>query len=154
LCPTHHTHIDKAPEGTYPEDLLRRWKSEHEDAIRKAGSSTQCSTRNQLVREVSRLLASNKALFVALGPRSDAAAKDPMSNLFSAWQLRRLDRILPNNRKILNIVDANAALLLPDDVRFVEEFRVHAEAYEQHVYERLDTYPTFPQAFANHFSII
>ena len=153
LCPTHHTHIDKAPEGTYPEDLLRRWKSEQEDLIRKAGSATHCSTRNDLSREIMRLLASNKAVFEALGPRSEAAVKDPMSNLFSAWQLRRLDRILPNNRKILNIIDANAKLLSAEDVRIVEQFRVHAEAYEQHVYERLDTYPTFPQVFADRFSI-
>lgn len=31
LCPTCHKHVDKAPEGTYPEDLLHRWKSEVEE---------------------------------------------------------------------------------------------------------------------------
>jgi hypothetical protein len=153
LCPTHHTHIDKAPEGTYPEDLLRLWKRKHEDVIRKAGATMKCSTRHDLFREVSRLLGANKAIFQELGPRSETAVENPTSNLFSAWQLRRLDRILPNNRKILNIIDANANLLSPDDINIVEQFRVHAEAYEQHVFERLDKYPTFPQAFANLVSI-
>lgn len=30
LCPTCHTHVDKAPEGTYPESLLHAWKNEVE----------------------------------------------------------------------------------------------------------------------------
>src|SRR2546428_9139485 len=36
LCPTCHTHVDKAP-GEYPEDLLKKWKSDHEGEIRKKG---------------------------------------------------------------------------------------------------------------------
>lgn len=31
LCPTCHTHVDKAPEGTYSEELLHSWKAEVEE---------------------------------------------------------------------------------------------------------------------------
>jgi hypothetical protein len=74
-----------------------------------------------------------------------------MSNVFSIWHLRRLDRILPNNRKILNLVDANREFLSPKELGTAEKFRVHAEAYEHHVYQPLDDYPTFPQEFAELF---
>lgn len=152
LCPTHHTHIDKAP-GEFPEDLLRAWKTEHEGLIRNTDAASRLSDRSDLCREVSRLLAANKIVFETLGPRSERALKDPASNLASVWQLRRIDRIVPNNRRILNVLDANAGLLTRDDVDVVEQFRVHAEAYEHHVYERVDDYPQFPQSFTDRFAI-
>jgi hypothetical protein len=152
LCPTHHTHVDKAPEGTYPEELLHSWKAEHESAIRTAGKTERFADRSELNREIFQLLTANKAIFDALGPHSDVAKVDPISNMFSIWQLRRLDRVLPNNRKILNLLDINRDLLRPSEMNVIEAFRVHAEAYEQHVYERLDRYPTFPEEFPNLFS--
>jgi len=152
LCPTHHTHVDKAPEGTYPEKLLHSWKVEHEGAIRTAGKTERFAERSELNREIFRLLAANKAIFDTLGPHSGVAKVDPTSNMFSLWHLRRLDRILPNNRKILNLLDTNHDLLRPSEMNVIEAFRVHAEAYEQHVYERLDRYPTFPKEFPNLFS--
>jgi hypothetical protein len=154
LCPTHHRHIDKAPEGTYSEDLLREWKTQHEDLTRNSARAAKYTTRAELRREVSRLLAANRALFEKLGPHSEGASQDPMSNMFSIWQLRRLDRILPNNRRILNVLDANANLLTTQEIRVTEEFRVHAEAYEHHVFDRLDKYPTFPRAFEHMFTEI
>jgi hypothetical protein len=152
LCPTHHTHVDKAPEGTYPEELLYSWKAEHESAIRTAGKTERFAERSELKREIFRLLTANKAIFEALGPHSDVARVDPISNMFSIWQLRRLDRVLPNNRKILNLLDINRDLLRPSEMNVIEAFRIHAEAYEQHLYERLDRYPTFPKEFPNLFS--
>lgn len=152
LCPTHHAHIDKAPHGTYPEALLHDWKSEHEKAIRTAGRTERFESFDELRRNVSRLLTSNKTIVDALGPRSEVATSDPNSNMFSIWNLRRLDRILPNNQKILNLIDANCKLLSPDATTATERFRVHAEAYEHHVYNPLDSYPQFPLEFGSVFS--
>jgi 5-methylcytosine-specific restriction endonuclease McrA len=36
LCPTNHTEIDKAPEGTFPVALLHGWKDAHERRVREA----------------------------------------------------------------------------------------------------------------------
>lgn len=81
------------------------------------------------------------------------ADNDPSSNMYLVWELRRIDRILPNNRKILNLIDTNEELIKESStIAAVEQFRVHAEAFEKHVYHRLDSYPLFPNEFAEAFS--
>lgn len=151
LCPTHHKHIDKAPEGTYPASLLHEWKRKHEEAIRQVGAENRFDNFEALRTYIFRLILSNRVVFERFGPKSIAAKSDPTSNLFLVWELRRLDRILPNNREILNVIDSNINLIPANLIRIVEEFRAHAEAYEQHVYDKLDTYPLFPDDFAKVF---
>ena len=153
LCPTHHTHIDKAPEGTFTAELLHDWKRRQEDLIQQAGSTQRFSAFSELRRGVAQLLASNRMVFELCGPRSATAQEDPESNLFTVWELRRLDRILPNNRKILNLIDHNSHLIPPEVFVVIEAFRVHADAYERHVYHRLDSYPLFPEEFEKVFSL-
>ena len=38
LCPTHHTLVDKAPEGSFTPDQLIQWKSQHEDRMARAAT--------------------------------------------------------------------------------------------------------------------
>lgn len=153
LCPTHHTHIDKSPEGTYSVELLHDWKRSHEALISNAGKTTKLNNFNQVCIAVARILASNKAIFDSVGPSSSTAQADPSSNAYLIWELRRIDRILPNNKKILNILDTNIELIEDMSViRVIESFRVHAESYEKHVYHRLDSYQLFPIEFSEVFS--
>ncbi len=153
LCPTHHTHIDKSPEGTYSVELLHDWKRNHEALINSAGKATKFEDFNQVRIAVARILASNKAIFDSVGPGSSTAQADPSSNAYLIWELRRIDRILPNNQKILNILDANIELIEDMSViRVIESFRVHTESYEKHVYHRLDSYQLFPDGFSEVFS--
>ncbi len=152
LCPTHHTHIDKAPEGTYPVEMLLNWKRMHEEVISNAGKISIYENFEQLRIAIARILASNKAIFDSFGPVSPTAQSDPSSNAYLVWELRRIDRILPNNRKILNIIDANTELINDISViSAIEKFRVHAESYEKHVYHRLDSYQLFPSEFSKVF---
>ena len=106
------------------------------------------SSISELKRAVSRLLAQNKAVFDAFGPRSKVAQSDPQSNLRLVWDLRRISTIIPNNRSILEYYDANSGLVPSDEIAVWEKFRVHAVAYEQHVIAPLDAYPRFPVEFA------
>ncbi|EGR1345770.1 HNH endonuclease [Vibrio parahaemolyticus] len=153
LCPTHHTHIDKAPEGTYTVEMLHEWKRNHEAEISSAGKAAKFDNFAKLQVAIARLLAKNKAIFDAVGPLSDVAQSDPSSNAFLVWELRRIDRILPNNREILNLIDANEDLIEEvATIKAIEKFRVHVESYEKHVYERLDSYPLFPTEFVEVFS--
>lgn len=48
LCPTHHTHIDKAPEGTYPIEMLHEWKLKQEDLINNAGKTSRYESWEEL----------------------------------------------------------------------------------------------------------
>jgi len=102
---------------------------------------------------VSALLAENYIVWKTLGPKSEIADKNPMSNAYRLWDLRRADRILPNNRRIINAVRANSGLLSKREASAFAEFVAHAEAYEEHVHERLDSYPLFPESFSEAFSV-
>jgi hypothetical protein len=152
LCPTHHTHIDKAPEGTYTVEMLHEWKKNHEAEISNAGKTEKFDNFNKLRLAVAKLLIANKTVFDAFGPKSEVAEADPMSNAFLVWELRRIDTILPNNRKILNIIDSNQDLIEDVSViQVIEKFRVHVESYENHVYRTLDNYQLFPTEFSEVF---
>jgi len=133
--------------------MLHEWKRNHEAEINSAGKAPRFDSFTKLHIAVARLLANNKATFDALGPMSEAAQSDPSSNAYLVWELRRIDKILPNNRKILNLIDANEDLI--EDmltIRAIEKFRLHVESYEKHVYQRLDSYQLFPTEFSEVFS--
>jgi len=152
LCPSCHRHIDKSPAGTYPEAMLHEWKRQHEEGIRAAGADRKFSTLEDLKQYVAPLLSENKALWKHFGPQSESALADPGSNVHIAWALRKIDRIVPNNRRILNAVEANRRLLGPRETEAAVAFRIHASAFETNQYRRLDTYPTFPAQFEECFS--
>lgn len=153
LCPTCHRKIDKSPSGQYPEAMLHDWKDQHELAIRSIGKERKFTTLSELKKYVSELLAENHAIWRHFGPQSEAAVNDPGSNLHIVWTLRKLDRILPNNRRILNTVDANRSLLGTEEVDAFLAFQMHATSFEANQYQRLTSYPMFPTQFEKLFSI-
>jgi len=150
LCPTCHTRADKAPRE-YPEELLKGWKADHERQIRDRGAEVRFESAESLKKAISRVLIENRSLWATFGPRSDPAVSDPGSNLYTVWDLRKLDRILPNNHRIINLVQANAHLLSEIEYDSFIKFKAHASAFEQHQFGRLDTYPLFPKEFERDF---
>lgn len=151
LCPTCHRDIDKAPEGTFPDKLLHEWKAAHETRTRQRGSDLVYDTNDDLRHAVGLVLAENRVTWETLGPKSEIALNNPLSNAQSSWQLRRLDKIIPNNRKIINMIRANSKLIGKTQAVAFAKFVNHAEAYEDHVYDRRDEYPLFPQSFEEEF---
>lgn len=147
LCPTCHRSVDKAPAGAFPVEVLHQWKREHEAQVRANGSALRFNSPSELKSFIARLLAENKALWSSLGPRSTVAQADPGSNMHSVWTLRKLDTILPNNRKIMNAVESNSGLLSAQESETFFAFKLHALAFERHQYQRLDSYPQFPAEF-------
>jgi hypothetical protein len=151
LCPTCHTTIDKAPEGQCPEAMLHDWKREHENSIRLAGKERSFDSFTGLKEFIKPLLFENHALWSTFGPHSKTALADPGSNLHIIWTLRKLDRIVPTNRKIINVMEANQELLNDRALQAFIEFKLHAGAFEANQYGRVDSYPTFPQSFGEIF---
>ncbi len=150
LCPTDHKTIDKAP-NAYPESTLREWKRDHEKNIQSRLEGRQVSTPEELREAVSRLLAENKELWRQFGPESEAASKDPGSNLALVWELRRSDTLVPNNQKIMNLIQVNQHLLSEKQYAAFLKFKSHATAYAEHCISPLDSYPLFPKEFAEVF---
>lgn len=152
LCPTCHRHIDKSPEGTFTVEQLHGWKNDHELAIRSLFSDKTFETFEELKRQVAMLLIDNNSAWENFGPQSKAA-EDPGSNTHKVWALRKLDLIIPNNRKIVNMIEANEHLLEVSVLKVFATFKSHVNSFEQNQYERVDQYVTFPNEFSEVFGL-
>ena len=150
LCPNHHKQIDKAP-NQFPPDLLRQWKIDHEFWVENALSGRICKTNNELRAAVSVILNENFQIWESIGPESELAQINPGSNVYKLWQMRKWDTIIPNNKKIINLVTANIKLLRTNQLKAFIGFKNHAIAFELQSHDRLDKYPRFPQSFATEF---
>jgi len=149
LCPNHHTMVDKAA-ADYPVDRLHKWKADWEAQVSAIG--VQIKTRADLFREVATRLTSNHAAFQEWGPTSARAATSPLSRqAATTWQLRRLRVIVPNNRAMVGLLRANAALLSGTEWARASKFIEHAEFYESHCGDPKDAtaYLSFPKEFAD-----
>jgi hypothetical protein len=147
LCPTHHRTIDKAPAESYPPDLLREWKRDHERRVRDSLAAEKSLTRSELFALIRRLLSENRQVWLTYGPESEVAKRNPLSNLAEVWKLRKVTTIVPNNRKIINIVRANGHLMTSAEYDIACRFIEHAEGFEQSCYRRREGVPRFPSEF-------
>lgn len=147
LCPTHHTVVDKAPEGKFPEDMLHEWKATHEEAVNRALASPVFADRNELFRYISDLLSENKACWKNYGPDSGVAKSNPVANLFRIWSFRKLSIIVPNNARITDSLQRNKLLMEASENQVGAEFIEHAAGFEKNCYERYDGIPQFPHQF-------
>ncbi|MGB3470679.1 MAG: HNH endonuclease [Erythrobacter sp.] len=148
LCPTCHTKIDKSPQDTYPVETLLGWKKQHEAWVDSLSESRNMANTGELMKYLVGLLDENKHYFDTYGPRSGIAATSPASSAHAIWAARKLDVLLPNNRKIVRTLVMNAALVPEEMKGAVLKFKDHASSYEQNQYGRLDHYQLFPADFA------
>ena len=147
LCPTCHTKVDKAP-NQFPIELLCNWKEVHETWVEKMLIGTTFETATQLCNEIAKHLNENSYYFRNYGPRSDLASADPGAAEFVLWLERRLDTVVPNNHKIVALIERNSTLLNMDFLAVALKFKDHALAYEQHIFDRIERYPLFPNEFS------
>jgi hypothetical protein len=146
LCPTCHTLVDKMDlNEVYDAALLREWKREHEERIARAIDVPEFGSREQLDDEISALLLENRACFNQYGPHS-AAARNPLSDVDKTWLREARRVIIPNNWRIMRLLDVNRSLLDLDERRLAADFKVHAEGFAQnHLSGELNAHaPTFP----------
>jgi hypothetical protein len=131
--------------------MLHGWKRIHENAIREAGKEKTLPDVSALKRFCSPMLLENKSLWENLGPNSDAARNNPNSNIQKVWELRKLDKVIPNNKIIQNTIQANIGLLDQEMLEAFTLFKLHASSFESSQYDRLDQYTLFPTKFAELF---
>ncbi len=150
LCPSCHSLVDKEPEQ-FPIGMLRSWKTNHENRIKSVFQAPIYPDRNSLRTEISRLLTSNKAIFDQYGPQSEFAQKSVQSEAFSMWKLKSIETIIPNNRRVLQLLETNFPLLNEDEQKTLATFKIHKEGFE---YNKLSgdknpTVPLFPNEILN-----
>lgn len=138
--------------GTYSVSLLRQWKERLEDSVRRAVGVRRFRTREELNDEVAALLRKNHGIFRTYGPESKFA-ENPLSDAPDMWRKLVREEVLPTNRRVLELVDANRALLSPDERELVEDFRAHVFGFaENHMSgEKRADVPRFPSRMSEIF---
>jgi hypothetical protein len=125
LCPTCHTIVDKAPD-TYPDALVSQWKRDHKERLAQVFGVTRCNSRFALRKTIAPILAANKTIFDAYGPSLDHTY-NPESDGPGIWRRKVLTSIIPNNRRLAAILDANRELLGARELALLEDFRQHVD---------------------------
>jgi len=128
LCANCHTTIDKAP-ADFPDNMIQDWKHKHVERIRSLFSAMEYQNRSSARMAIEPALSENRAVFDQYGPNNDYR-HDPESEIAKVWQRKMRAIILPNNRKILAILDANRRLLSQPEAKTLEKFRQHIDDLE------------------------
>lgn len=87
-------------------------------------------TRNAVRQQILPLMKQNKVIFKMYGPDNDYRF-NPESEEAIVWKEKVRDQILPNNRKILAILDENKHLLTASELMILEKFRQHVNDLER-----------------------
>jgi hypothetical protein len=147
LCPNHHRLIDKAPNGEFPDILVKKWKDAHEARVKRMFLSNTYGDKRELCTAIKRLLIENHQIWSKYGPESDAAQKNPLSNLSEYWAFKKLDSVIPNNKKIINLIENHKSFFSLKEYEACYQFMDHANAFEANCYRRTETVPIFPKIF-------
>lgn len=128
LCPTCHTIIDKVEEK-FPDDLISGWKTNHSQRIMRLFNIKECETRKDVRVVLQPLLSENAKVFEVYGPETDERF-NPESELPKIWMKKIHEFILPNNRKIIKVIDCNYELLEELEIETYHTFKQHVSDFE------------------------
>lgn len=143
LCANCHTTIDKAL-AAYPDEMLHEWKQKRIEEIRIAVATPTFQTRAEARAHLQAELDANRAIHTNFGPVGDPY-RDGNPAL---WRRHARGTIVPNNRKIRQVLEANRHLLTRDEQETLAVYQLHVEQFEdRHI---LDDFTTgterFPEA--------
>jgi len=128
LCANCHTTIDKAP-ADFPEKMIKEWKRKHVERINSLFGAVEYPDRASARKAIEPALTENRSVFDHYGPDNDYR-QDPESELAKVWQRKMRAIILPNNRKVLAVLDANRRHLSGAEAKTLEAFRQHIDDLE------------------------
>lgn len=150
LCPTCHTMIDKAEEK-FPIEMLLSWKAEHKTRIAEAVGVQRFGSREDARAKIEPLLEENSFIFHEYGPMTDDRF-NPESDMPAQWLRKIRSKIIPNNRTILSICDANIHLLNEIERTSLIHFRQHVDDFEaKHLAGVEENGRRFPESFGDIF---
>ena len=124
LCANCHSIVDKNPQN-YPTELMRQWKTRHQQALQQALGTPIFQDRSTARSYIESRLDDNHIVFRQYGPTNDDLSED------KAYQWRQLavSRIVPNNAEIARVLQANRHLLTPTERTTMGEFIIHQNQF-------------------------
>lgn len=153
LCPTHHSLIDRPEnEARFPVDFLHRMKADHEAFVHLRLHPVLVTDKLSVASAISPLLAANHQVWLIYGPLSEFARKNPNNDAaYAVWLSERLGTIVPNNRRISEVLNEGVHAFTLAEQGIIAEFQIHARSYERWVEDEIayEGVVRFPKAFAD-----
>lgn len=126
LCSTCHTLIDKNP-TEYPATILRSWKKQSILSRASAHGTPKFTSRAEAKAEISALSEANSAIYSLYGPRVDEFDDDRSEQ----WRRHLVSTILPNNRRIVEVLERSISILNASERETLAVFRIHVKELEE-----------------------
>ena len=153
LCLGCHKMIDEL-EKKFSVAQITTWKRNHAAKISSLFAIPIIRDEKQLLAEVNDLLEQNSAVFGEYGPYSDNVLKGEGGDGLIIWRKRCLDTILPNNQRIIQLIEQNKRNFpYPWEVyRQMLLYKMHVDAFQDNCLtdRKVNDYKLFPQGF-DHF---
>jgi hypothetical protein len=145
LCPTHHSLIDKSEnEKRYSAEVLSTMKAAHEAFVAGRLNPPEFKSKDEIATFIYPLLQENHEVFAAYGPHSEIARRNPEAEAHGVWLSERLATIVPNNRQIAELLEANKGLFPATEQAVLARFLVHARGYQRWVLGEVDYEAVIP----------
>ncbi|MEE4180199.1 nucleotidyltransferase domain-containing protein [Pseudomonas viridiflava] len=153
LCLDCHKIVDEL-EARFPVEVMQQWKHDQASRIRSLFQIPRFSDEHMLLRTVNDLLDKNHLIFTECGPYSAAVVEGESGDALIMWRRRCLDTILPNNKMIVDLIEANKGnFTYPWEVYArMLMYKLHAEAFQDNCLSgrKVNDYKQFPKEF-DHF---
>lgn len=129
-------------------EKINELPSEIAKALNKAKPipQNQYQDKEELKEAIREILNENNYIFESYGPHSEFAMNETQSNAVDIWRDKTVKIIIPNNQKLLTILEENTNLLSADEKLILYKFKLHKEGFEQNQLssDKNSTVPTFP----------
>jgi len=153
LCLFCHKIVDEL-EIKFNVEQMRAWKADHEQRIKGLFDIPNIADERELLILVNDLLDENGSIFKEYGPYSPNVVMGESGDAIKIWRKRCLDTILPNNQRIVDLIEKNKRNFpYPWDVyRQMLGYKLHVDAFKDNclVGLKVNDYKTFPLDF-DHF---
>ncbi len=106
-------------------------KAAHEARVLEQMEMVHAPTKTAAARLILPLLEENRQTWLHCGPSSELARSQPHNQAAHAvWVSERLSVIVPNNRKLADLLEKYKDLFAPNEQTAVAAFLTHARSYE------------------------
>lgn len=150
LCLECHKIVDEL-ENKFSVERMQAWKAAHERKINSLFAFPQIYTERELLEQVNEFLTENRVIFEEYGPFSEQALRGGSGDVLTIWRRRCLDTILPNNQRIVGLIEANKRNFpYPWEVyRQMMGYRLHADSFRDNclLEKKVNDYKLFPREF-------
>lgn len=111
----------------------------------EANKEKEPKNRAELRKEIKDLLFENATIFKMYGPH-DTNKFDLTTQKHEAWRRLAKEMIVPNNEKIIELLEDNINILKEEEREILIQFKIHARGFKdnQDRKERISDYPQFP----------